>query len=364
MAWTASAPSSMECSSCCRRARSSPSLNGSDRVFWLSNANATTSLEDGLDIGASELERDIMPLTMPGSGPLLHSFVVIAAEGCVEAVVLSDLISLATTMVGGQPTVEAPTRFASSRMGASHGGNGGGGKLLRKRCSFFRVASSTPCISAASIQSWDDGGLGTLTLEGVRSAPPPDRPLGGTTANISLPAAGGSGTDTLLSGILLSCLVAPASCASVIRLILFSIEPNWVLMYLRRSTTSFTVAVLDPRKDRTVSMKVAKLMPPDSSSSSSKRKSAKSTNAYTSTSTLSSNFTADGLSRIATNSVLEIMWSPSVSRPPSLMMRSKPSFTVVIMIVSLSVAATALTTSHNTPINMFMTVRAAKSTKT
>mmetsp|Transcript_26620 Transcript_26620/g.84454 ORF Transcript_26620/g.84454 Transcript_26620/m.84454 type:complete len:354 (+) Transcript_26620:346-1407(+) len=139
---------------------------------------------------------------------------------------------------------------------------------------------------------------------------------------------------------------------------------NCVLMNFRRSTMSFTVAVFDPRKESTTSIKSPKLNCTSSMpSSDSKMKSARSTNPHTSTSTLLRSCTAASLSMIALNSLLEIMWSPSSSRPPCSRIARNPSLTVPTVICSFSTAATALTTSHSTPISMFMTVSAARSTK-
>mmetsp|Transcript_82772 Transcript_82772/g.229791 ORF Transcript_82772/g.229791 Transcript_82772/m.229791 type:complete len:357 (-) Transcript_82772:625-1695(-) len=147
-----------------------------------------------------------------------------------------------------------------------------------------------------------------------------------------------------------------------------SLSSKWAmapLINFRRSTMSFTVAVFVPRNESTISMNSGNFSCFSSCSpySCAKMKSAKSTRPYTSTFTASRSLVASGLSIMASNSDLEIIWLPSVSKPPLSMMSMKPSLTVATAIVSLSVAATALTTSHSTPISMFMTMRAAKQTK-
>mmetsp|Transcript_103533 Transcript_103533/g.288273 ORF Transcript_103533/g.288273 Transcript_103533/m.288273 type:complete len:200 (-) Transcript_103533:128-727(-) len=140
----------------------------------------------------------------------------------------------------------------------------------------------------------------------------------------------------------------------------------WVRMNFRRVTMSFTVAVFVPRSCITTSMKLGKvscLLPSSSTgaASSSKMKSARSTKPTTSTSTSCRALVASGLTRIFSNSALEMCLFPSLSKVKT--MSANFRFTKLTAISSFSTAATTLTTSTSTPISMFMMVRAARSTK-
>mmetsp|Transcript_8652 Transcript_8652/g.18881 ORF Transcript_8652/g.18881 Transcript_8652/m.18881 type:complete len:224 (+) Transcript_8652:1915-2586(+) len=131
----------------------------------------------------------------------------------------------------------------------------------------------------------------------------------------------------------------------------------------RKFTTSFTVALLEPRNWRTTCMNSLKFKVRGSPllSSSAKMKSAKSTSPMTSTSTSLRASVASLLARICSNSTFDIVPSPSWSILVST--SCILFFTKSTVNVSFSVAATALTTSVRTPISMFIKVRAAKRTK-
>mmetsp|Transcript_51704 Transcript_51704/g.135834 ORF Transcript_51704/g.135834 Transcript_51704/m.135834 type:complete len:306 (-) Transcript_51704:441-1358(-) len=140
----------------------------------------------------------------------------------------------------------------------------------------------------------------------------------------------------------------------------------WIdmLRCLRRSTTSLTVARLDPRKVNTKATKSPNVsffslaFPMSSSSSPAKMKSMLSTNPIGSTPASSNALHASIDSRIIENCSLSI--SPcSMSPAISSQTFSNCALVKATRIVSFSVAATALTTSQSTPINMFMTVRQA-----
>mmetsp|Transcript_70728 Transcript_70728/g.183566 ORF Transcript_70728/g.183566 Transcript_70728/m.183566 type:complete len:315 (-) Transcript_70728:1060-2004(-) len=146
-------------------------------------------------------------------------------------------------------------------------------------------------------------------------------------------------------------------------------DPMLSLMYFRKSTISFTVAVLVPRNSNTRSMKSSKLSgvstvsPSSPSLSETKMKSMLSTRLSTSTPTSSRALQAAGNSRILENSSLEMVPSPSWSKPPSCITLWSCCFTNVTVRVSRSALATPLTTSQSTPISMFMTVKADKRMK-
>mmetsp|Transcript_31198 Transcript_31198/g.84642 ORF Transcript_31198/g.84642 Transcript_31198/m.84642 type:complete len:200 (-) Transcript_31198:1136-1735(-) len=89
------------------------------------------------------------------------------------------------------------------------------------------------------------------------------------------------------------------------------ISKTWDVMNLRKSTTSLTVAVLDPRSCSTKSMNSGK----DSVASFWNRYSEKSTRPTTSTPTSCTILAAVGFSSNDSNSAFEIFMSPSASRP-------------------------------------------------
>mmetsp|Transcript_67653 Transcript_67653/g.190701 ORF Transcript_67653/g.190701 Transcript_67653/m.190701 type:complete len:342 (+) Transcript_67653:57-1082(+) len=138
------------------------------------------------------------------------------------------------------------------------------------------------------------------------------------------------------------------------------------------STMFLTVAVFDPRSLRSRSRNLASSRSSDAGSSgpaspwlsASKMKSMLSMRLITSIPTSFRAWKASGLLRIWANSFLLIFWSPSSSRPSLSMISTILFFTKLTVMLSCSTADTPLTTSQITPISMFMTVSAAKRTKT
>mmetsp|Transcript_107096 Transcript_107096/g.299795 ORF Transcript_107096/g.299795 Transcript_107096/m.299795 type:complete len:370 (+) Transcript_107096:1094-2203(+) len=126
----------------------------------------------------------------------------------------------------------------------------------------------------------------------------------------------------------------------------------------RRSIMFFTFAVLQPRNSKITCTNSA-----NSSCvlSSVKIPSAWSINPTESTPTSSSNLQTCGFSRESNNSAFEIL--PSCSSSAWANNKAMRSLTNCTVNVSLSVAATALTTSHKTPMSMFITVNDDNSTK-
>mmetsp|Transcript_109397 Transcript_109397/g.337737 ORF Transcript_109397/g.337737 Transcript_109397/m.337737 type:complete len:242 (-) Transcript_109397:760-1485(-) len=128
----------------------------------------------------------------------------------------------------------------------------------------------------------------------------------------------------------------------------------------RRSTTSLTVAVLEPRSLRITSMNSSNARPSlsASASSSSKMKSAQSKIPSGSTPTSASARMAAGFSRIFLNSTREILRSPSSSRVSTMVW----SFEVTNSTIwtSFSVAVMVLTISQSTPMSMFISVSAER----
>mmetsp|Transcript_53641 Transcript_53641/g.85297 ORF Transcript_53641/g.85297 Transcript_53641/m.85297 type:complete len:227 (+) Transcript_53641:164-844(+) len=123
---------------------------------------------------------------------------------------------------------------------------------------------------------------------------------------------------------------------------------------LRRSTISFTVQALDPRNSKTTSMNSGKEMP--DAGASLKIKSTKSTRPTGSTPTSSMAFAASGTRTSAVKSSLVIIKPSSTVHPKLLSNFSNFDFTASTFICSFSTADTTLTTSTNTPTNIFITV--------
>mmetsp|Transcript_73710 Transcript_73710/g.191451 ORF Transcript_73710/g.191451 Transcript_73710/m.191451 type:complete len:243 (+) Transcript_73710:915-1643(+) len=133
----------------------------------------------------------------------------------------------------------------------------------------------------------------------------------------------------------------------------------------RKSTMCRTLAVFEPRSSRITSMRSGKsssfICVAPTSSVSMKMASTWSIMPITSTPTSSSKPQASGFSRMARNSSFDIFPSPLSSRlSKSFFICSITQFTAKD---SFSVAATALTTSQSTPINMFSTVSEERRTK-
>mmetsp|Transcript_85226 Transcript_85226/g.264832 ORF Transcript_85226/g.264832 Transcript_85226/m.264832 type:complete len:328 (+) Transcript_85226:215-1198(+) len=307
----------------------------------------------------------VAPRTMPGSGCRgLHPAPSGEAASGSAASEGTGTVALKESWCW-TATAPAPATSAAARAEpAEHSGPGAAQKSTSARC---RMAARTVWASRAHAR--------ICRASPAAPSSGPRSPRGTASRGRGLSAGARSccshrGLETPRSGQALSCHCH--SCSEKVRVMsafrasfLLSLVPNSFLTNCLKSVMSFTVATFDPRSERTVSMKSGKAICTSAPWSSAwKMKSARSTRAYTSTSTFESKCTASGLSRISTNSCLEIMLSPSLSMPPRAMIPMKPSFTVATAICSLSVAATALTTSHRTPISMFMTVRADNSTKT
>mmetsp|Transcript_70078 Transcript_70078/g.169642 ORF Transcript_70078/g.169642 Transcript_70078/m.169642 type:complete len:292 (+) Transcript_70078:303-1178(+) len=129
---------------------------------------------------------------------------------------------------------------------------------------------------------------------------------------------------------------------------------------------SLTVAVLEPLNATTTSMnweKESSFSYASSLRSLAKMTSAKSTRPTTSTSRSCMVRVASWLLMICTNSCLEMALLPS-SSSTSLKIFSSFDFAYCTARSSRSAAATALTTSHKTPISMFITVSVAMRTNT
>mmetsp|Transcript_58464 Transcript_58464/g.125622 ORF Transcript_58464/g.125622 Transcript_58464/m.125622 type:complete len:248 (-) Transcript_58464:927-1670(-) len=139
---------------------------------------------------------------------------------------------------------------------------------------------------------------------------------------------------------------------------------NFSEMKLRNSTMSLKAEGFESLSSKIFPMKSSKdfLHSSPSSASPSKMKLAKSMmpSGLTSTSTRAKQ--ASLCSKMLMNSTLEILKSQSLSM--SCMICINRELTKVTFISSFSVAATAKTPSHRTPISMFMTVSAERSMKT
>mmetsp|Transcript_12141 Transcript_12141/g.28342 ORF Transcript_12141/g.28342 Transcript_12141/m.28342 type:complete len:233 (+) Transcript_12141:154-852(+) len=132
---------------------------------------------------------------------------------------------------------------------------------------------------------------------------------------------------------------------------------NSCVMNILISTMFLTVATLEPLSCRMHSMKSGKLI----SSISLNKNSPNSANPITSTPTSCKALIALGFSKRASNSSLEIMWSPSTSVLAS--MSCMCNFKNVASICSLSTSDTLLTTSTRTPTSMFMSIKVASKMK-
>mmetsp|Transcript_51293 Transcript_51293/g.115323 ORF Transcript_51293/g.115323 Transcript_51293/m.115323 type:complete len:275 (-) Transcript_51293:839-1663(-) len=200
--------------------------------------------------------------------------------------------------------------------------------------------------------------LRPMPMPAMRPVPPtgPMPPMGPTTPTDPIGVIGISGT---------ACGIDPSCgdpgngnpCGMMMRSVC-SMRASSCTKHLRRSTTSLTVALLVPRSCSTSSMKSAKL----TLSPLVKIKSEKSTKPTTSTPTSLSAFRASGCWRRAAKRGLEMR----CLKPGS---RSLITLAILVLMklttsVSFSTAATTLTTSTRTPINMFITVMEARRTNT
>mmetsp|Transcript_113203 Transcript_113203/g.283404 ORF Transcript_113203/g.283404 Transcript_113203/m.283404 type:complete len:223 (+) Transcript_113203:887-1555(+) len=133
-------------------------------------------------------------------------------------------------------------------------------------------------------------------------------------------------------------------------------------MYLRILTMSFMVGAREPLMSSKWSMNLGKVIVSHKTpSSSSKRMSAKSTKPVASMPASCKTLIDGASSRIEANSARETSESPSVSMRSRI--SAKRSRNAVPTISSVSMAETTRNTSQSTPMSIFITVRAAMTTK-